>query len=154
MSTSSNIHDEARDFWGTRQKTIRYLILLLSLIESLLSHHAPLIMRNPRRECMNKELLKWNMVSSLPLCSALQVGRLATIFYMRLASMLAAKRHSPMPQQWAGYAANCLSLCSALQSFTSEAPDHASTTSLNCQSQLIWQLMSHVWPCRLIYVST
>ena len=120
--------------------TLRYLILSPNLTKSSLSHLASITMRNPRRECMNKESSKWNTVPSPPLCSALQVEWADWLLSSTrgLHPRLLPKDNSLMPQQWAGYAANCLSLCFALPSSASEAPDRTTTTSLNCQSQLIW----------------
>ena len=113
----------ARDFWGNRQKhflTLRYLIFLPSLIKSSLSHRATHIMRNQKGECTNKELSKWNMVPSLPLCLVLRVEWAdwppSSIRGLHLC--LLPKDNSPMLQQWAGYAANCPSHYFARQSFT------------------------------------
>ena len=86
----------ARDLWTHGQKAlfdVKVFNPLQSPIRSVLLHRASLTMNNRRREPTSREYLR--LFTPLVFSTTGGKGRLAFIFYSRLAKMLSEKRQQP-----------------------------------------------------------
>ena len=141
----------ARDFWTHGQKAFFDMKVFNPFaksnqkfaLASCFTHH-----ERQKKRAYEQVVVEVENGSFTPLIFSTTggMGRLASIFYSRLAMMLSEKRQQPFHQQWDGCDASCHSPSCDHPYCASEDQDQVIMSSHDSQSPPTWPPTNHVWP--------